>query len=174
MTTANDILIDAFARVHDLLPQLLGDLDTEALLWRPDAEANPIGWLAWHLLRVEDDHMAGVGELEQVYTRDGFAALFDLPWDASVIGYGQTSAEVGRFHVDGPALLVDYANAVHAQSEAVLGAMGEDDWARIVDRNWTPPVTAAARIVSVLGDITQHLGQIGYVKGLHERDHHNH
>lgn len=169
MTTATDILIDAFSRVHDHLPELLGGLDTEALLWRPDADANSIGWLAWHLLRVEDDHMAGVGEIEQVYTRDGFAGLFALPYPTDAIGYGQTSAEVGRFDVDGPALLIDYANAVHAQSEAVLGAMDDDDWARIVDRNWTPPVTAAARIVSVLGDITQHLGQIGYVKGLRER-----
>lgn len=171
MTTATEILMDAFGRVHDLLPQLLGDLDARALLWRPDADANSMGWLAWHLLRVQDDHMAGVGEIEQVYTRDGFAAMFDLPWDDSAIGYGQTSEEVGRFSVEGPDLLIDYANAVHAQTEAVLGALSNEDYARIVDRNWNPPVTAAARIVSVVGDITQHAGQIGYVKGLYARSH---
>ena len=39
----------------------------------------------------------------------------------------------------------------------------------MVDTNWDPPVTAAVRLVSVLGDVLQHLGQAGYVRGLAER-----
>ena len=40
------------------------------------------------------------------------------------------------------------------------------DYERIVDERWDPPVTAAVRLVSVIGDITQHVGQLSYVKGL--------
>ena len=47
--TATDILRDAFGRVAEDLPALLAGLDAETLLWRPDPEANSIGWLAWHL-----------------------------------------------------------------------------------------------------------------------------
>jgi hypothetical protein len=47
--------------------------------------------------------------------------------------------------------------------------MGEEDWGRVVDEHWDPPVTAAVRLVSVVNDITQHMGQIGYVRGMLER-----
>ena len=39
----------------------------------------------------------------------------------------------------------------------------------MVDTDWDPPVTAAVRLVSVLGDVLQHLGQAAYVRGLAER-----
>ncbi|HEU5108625.1 MAG TPA: DinB family protein, partial [Micromonosporaceae bacterium] len=28
------------------------------LRWTPGPAANPIGWLVWHLTRVQDDHVA--------------------------------------------------------------------------------------------------------------------
>ena len=39
----------------------------------------------------------------------------------------------------------------------------------VVDERWDPPVTAAVRLVSVVNDITQHLGQAAYVAGLLKR-----
>lgn len=44
-TTAARLLLDAFERVHEQVPTTLEDLGIEELLWRPDAEANSIGWL---------------------------------------------------------------------------------------------------------------------------------
>jgi hypothetical protein len=38
-----------------------------------------------------------------------------------------------------------------------------------VDPDWDPPVTASVRLVSVIDDITQHLGQASYVQGLAQR-----
>jgi len=52
---------------------------------------------------------------------------------------------------------------------SIVGGMHEADYATIVDRRWTPPVTAATRLVSVINDVTQHVGQAAYVKGLRER-----
>jgi hypothetical protein len=40
---------------------------------------------------------------------------------------------------------------------------------RIVDTRWNPPVTAAVRLVSVIGDTLQHSGQAAYVRGLASR-----
>lgn len=167
--TVTDVLRDAYGRIHEELPQLLDGLDAETLLWRPDADANSIAWLAWHLTRVQDDHLAGVGGVEQVWTGAGFAERFALPYPVDEIGYGHTSAEVGAFDVSDVALLLGYQDAVHAVTLAVLEAMDDADYARIVDEGWDPPVTAAARLVSVIGDAQAHLGQIGYVRGLAER-----
>jgi hypothetical protein len=35
-----------------------------------------------------------------------------------------------------------------------------------VDQSWDPPVTAGVRLISIVGDCLQHLGQAAYVKGL--------
>ena len=47
--------------------------------------------------------------------------------------------------------------------------VGISKLARVVDDAWDPPVTASIRLVSVLGDTLQHLGQAAYVKGLANR-----
>lgn len=168
-TTATDILIDAVERVHEELPGLLEGLDTAALTWRPDPDANPVGWLAWHLTRVQDDHLADVGNTEQVWTSQGFAQRFDLPYDRGAIGYGQSSQDVGAFTVPDATPLVDYHEQVHALTQQVLRRLTAQDYSRIVDRAWDPPVTAVVRLVSVVNDVTQHLGQIAYLRGMIDR-----
>jgi hypothetical protein len=39
----------------------------------------------------------------------------------------------------------------------------------VVDRRWDPPVTLGVRLVSILADDLQHLGQAAYVRGMAER-----
>ena len=69
-------------------------------------------------------------------------------------------------HVDDLQLLVDYHEAVHQLTLAYLDRADADELDRVIDRNWDPPVTAGVRIVSLVGDCLQHLGQAAYVKGL--------
>lgn len=166
MISVADILRDAFDRVHEQLPPLIEDLDEQALLWRPAEAANSIGWIAWHLTRVQDDHLAGVGHVDQAWTAKRFADRFALPYAAEDIGYGQDSDQVGLFYVDSPAPLIEYHNAVHELTVHVLDGLDDTSYARIVDHRWDPPVTAAVRLVSVIGDTMAHLGQIGYIRGL--------
>jgi len=111
-----------------------------------------------------------VGGIEQVYTAEGWADRFGLPYDDHAIGYGQSSDEVGAFVLDDPALLTGYHAAVHAMTLRVVEkGQAEDDLGRVVDKHWDPPVTAAVRLVSVASDTLQHVGQAGYLKGLVER-----
>jgi hypothetical protein len=35
-----------------------------------------------------------------------------------------------------------------------------------VDRRWDPPVTLGVRLVSILGDDLEHVGQAAYVRGI--------
>lgn len=166
--TPAQLLTDAFERVADAVPDLLDGLSDDDLAWRPDADANPVGWLVWHLLRVQDDHVADVAGLDQVWTAQGFASRFDVPYDVADHGYGHTSEQVGALRTSA-GLLVDYAAAVHRQTLGFLGGLGEADLDRVVDERWDPPVTLGARLVSVVNDDTQHLGQAAYVRGLLSR-----
>ena len=62
----------------------------------PTADANSIGWLIWHLTRVQDDHVAAAGGLTQVYLSQGWADRFGLPLHQTDIGYGHDTAQVAQ------------------------------------------------------------------------------
>lgn len=166
MSSPNEVLLDAFGRVRDELPDVVSGLTVAELLWRPDPDANHIAWLLWHLARVQDDHVAGVGEVEQVWSAGGWAGRFGLAYPDDALGYGHTSAQVGSFVLADSQLLTGYHAAVDAMTTEVVSDLDDAGLARVVDERWDPPVTAAVRLVSVVNDVCQHLGQASYVRGL--------
>jgi uncharacterized damage-inducible protein DinB len=168
MGTANDLIVDGLDRVRETVQQAVEGLDEDRLAFRPDADANSIAWLVWHLTRVQDDHISDVAGDEQIWTVGGWVQRFRLPFDVGAIGYGHSSAEVAA--VRAPAeLLAGYQDAVHKASVEYVATLDDDDYARVVDERWDPPVTLAVRLVSVLNDTTQHAGQAAYVRGIVDR-----
>lgn len=157
---------DAFGRVLELVEDITADLSIERSSYRPDPEANSIGWLIWHAARVQDDHVADLAGVDQVWPT--WRDRFGLPFEPSATGYGQSAEEVGQVRVGGD-LLAGYYRDVHAMTTDYLERLTAEELARVVDTNWDPPVTASVRLVSVIGDTTQHLGQAYYVRGLAER-----
>jgi hypothetical protein len=169
MTTSADLLADAFGRVQEAVHAAVEGLDAEQLSRRLDPEANSIAWLVWHLTRVQDDHVADVAGLEQVWTAEDWVKRFGLPLDPTAIGYGHTSEEVAAVRVEDPRLLLDYHDAVHRQTANYVRGLSDADYDRIVDRSWIPAVSLGVRLVSVLGDTLMHAGQAQYVRGVIER-----
>lgn len=165
---AIEVLVDAFGRVSDVVHSALDGLSVDTLAWRPDDSANSIGWLVWHLTRIQDDHVAGVAGTEQVYTSKGFAARFGLPFGDDDTGYGHSPDDVAAIRPES-ALLTEYFDAVHEATLGYLAGLRDSDLARVVDEAWDPPVTLAVRLVSVISDDLQHAGQAGYLRGLATR-----
>jgi hypothetical protein len=161
-----ELLRDAFGRVRELVEQQCADLDADVATLRLDPDANTPVWLLWHLARVQDDHVAALAGVEQAWAT--WRERFDLPFPAGDIGYGHDSDDVAAVQV--PASLVaDYHADVHALTLAYVDRLDADELARVVDERWDPPVTASARLVSVLGDTLQHLGQSAFVMGVADR-----
>jgi hypothetical protein len=145
--TPSELLIEAFSRVPETVERAVDGLSEDQLASRPGTGANTVGWLAWHIARGQDVQVADLAGTEQVWTADGWYDRFGLPFPAEALGYGMSQDDVGRVRASGE-LLTGYLRAVH-----------EDD-------AWDPPVTAGARLVSILDDCTQHAGQAGYARGL--------
>ncbi|MGB7962207.1 MAG: DinB family protein [Propionicimonas sp.] len=164
-----DLALDSLGRVHELIPAVIDGLCPADLTWRPDPHANPIGWLLWHLLRVEDDHLAHLGGIPQVWLTEGWCERFALPYPGTAHGFGMSWDEVSLFTVTDTTLLTGYAEAVSAQSSKILAALTEADFDRVVDTRFDPPVTLGVRLVSVIVETAQHIGQASYVRGLLER-----
>ena len=131
--------------------------------YRPDPGANSISWLIWHLSRIQDDHVADLAHVEQVWPE--WRERFGLPFGKWATGYGQGPQEVAEVRVGGD-LLGEYHRAVHELTMRYVDGITSAELDRVVDTRWDPPVTAAVRLVSVIGDTMQHLGQAAYVRGL--------
>ena len=168
MTAATDVLVDGLGRVQENVHAVVEGLSRDRLTARLDPDANSIAWLVWHLTRVQDDHVAGVAGTVQAWQADGWAERFALPFDVTDHGFGHTREQVAAVAVDG-ALLTAYHDAVHARSVDFLESLTDEALARVVDKRWDPPVTMAVRLVSVVDDCAQHVGQAAFVRGVLER-----
>ena len=163
---ANDIVNDAFGRLPGLVTAAVENLTPEQLRQAPAPGANTVGWLVWHLTRVQDSHVAELLETDQVYLQGDWAPRFGLKPDPSDIGYGHTAEQVAAVAPESSAALTAYYTAVHERTSSYLEGLKAADYDRVVDENWDPPVTVGVRLVSVLSDDLQHAGQAAYVRGL--------
>ncbi|MFC3349186.1 DinB family protein [Streptomyces echinoruber] len=163
---AKDILIDGYGRIREEVHAVVDGLTAEHLNARPAPGANSVAWLLWHLTRVQDDHVADAFGLEQVWLAQGWEKRFGLGLRRDDTGYGHSPAQVARVRVDSAGLLAGYHDAVHEQTLSALHGLSAKDLERIVDERWDPPVSLGVRLVSVLSDDLQHVGQAAYLKGL--------
>ncbi len=165
VTAARTVLIDSFKRIRDLVVDLTDGLTADHATYRPNDQANTIAWLLWHTARVQDDHVADLTGTAQVWER--WRDRFGLPFAPDATGYGQSAEEVGQLKADGERL-AGYHAEVHRVTLDYLQTLTTEELDRVVDTRWDPPVTASVRLVSVIGDALQHLGQAAYVRGLVE------
>ena len=177
---AISILEDGFGRVRESVERVVFGLSPARLVEQPSPETNSVGWILWHLTRITDDHFAALahtlGGAEAPAGRDfsmppgqlwaSWRTRIGTPYPEATTGYGHSPEEVAAFPRIEPQLLGDYQDAVHKRAVEILHGISAEDLGKIVDRRWDPPVTAAVRLVSILNDATQHVGQAAYVKGL--------
>jgi DinB superfamily len=164
-----ELLIELFGRIPDEIHTAVDGLSAAELAWAPAPGANTIGWLVWHLTRVQDDHVAGLLGSEQVWASGPWADRFGLERDRHDTGYGHRPAQVASVRPDGPATLIEYYEAVAARTGELLAGLTVVDLDRVVDERWDPPVTPGVRLVSIADDDIQHAGQAAYVRGLLRR-----
>jgi hypothetical protein len=117
---------------------------------------------------VQDDHVAGVADTDQVWIAQGWVDRFKLPFPPEAHGYGQSSKQVGQVKVAAD-LLLGYLDAVTEQTVSYLESLTDEDLPRIVDENWDPPVTLGVRLISLINDGMEHAGQAAFVRGIVER-----
>jgi len=160
------LLLELYGRIRPLAADAVDGLDAEQLREAPAPGANTIGWLVWHLARVQDHHVAELIGAEQVWARGEWAPRCGLEPDPSNTGYGHGPDEVRAVQPDGPDALLGYLDEVDARTKTMLDELGPDDLDRVVDRRWDPPVTLGVRLVSIADDCLQHVGQAAYVRGL--------
>ncbi|MBL3698145.1 mycothiol transferase [Leucobacter luti] len=160
-----EILIDLARRPLEAAEHLRGALTPELLNAHPHHD-NSIAWLLWHAAREIDEQLVALTGAASVAESGGFAVRFGLNVAPHELGYGHTPEQARGIVVRDADLLLEYLGAVVAAQVAYLETLDAADLSRIVDERWEPPVTLAARMVSMSCDAAEHVGQAAYVAGM--------
>ena len=161
----SEVLLDAFGRLPGSVRGAVKGLDASQLNHRPYADGNSVAWLIWHLARVEDAQVADVAGTPQAWIEDGWYGRLGLPLHQEDTGYGHTSEQVGLVRVSSGDELAGYYRDVHARTAAFVSGLTALQLDEVVDAAWDPPVTLGVRLVSILADVLEHVGQAAYLRG---------
>ena len=74
----NELLVELFGRVTEHVHEAVDGLDVDALVTPPSEQTNPIGWLVWHLTRVQDHHISEILHVDQVWVSGDWPGRFGL------------------------------------------------------------------------------------------------
>jgi uncharacterized damage-inducible protein DinB len=162
----NEVFLELYGRLPDLVRAAVDGLTPDELARPPAPGANTVGWLVWHLTRVQDDHVAEVAGRPQVWAEGDWAGRFGLDPATTDTGYGWSAEQVAALRPESADVLVAYHDAVAERTTAFLATLTDADLDRVVDERWDPPVTLGVRLVSVANDDLEHVGQAAYVRGI--------
>jgi hypothetical protein len=161
------LLLDLYGRVPPLASDAVGGLTTEQLTRAPASGTNPIGWLIWHIARLQDLEMSHRLGLDQLWVGGDWAGRFGLKPEPYNMGYGHAPADVAAVRPESADTVLEYLAAVQEErTVAFVSRVTPASLAEVIDRNWNPPVTLGVRLISIANDSLQHVGQASYVRGL--------
>ncbi len=160
----NEFIEDALNKEDEFLMEAVSDLTPQELAWRAGPEANPIGWILWHMFRVEDMWTQFFIQKQlEIWERDGWHQKFGLPTRDN--GFDHTSEQVVAFPALDLAELLKYGKAVRAQTLEYLRDLSPEDYS-LVPRERRPEMSVGAILRQIVGEFYQHQGHISYLKGL--------
>ncbi len=162
------LITDLCLRISQELETVLEGLTTDELNQQPRPDSNSIGWLAWHLTRSHDRNMSEIAGEEQLWIRDKWHLKFNRTPDPSETGYHHSPEEAAAFHSPDSATILEYHRAVVERIKGYIGSsLSETELER---DSYSPTFQTTSkvrrRLVSVLSDGFQHVGQAAYARGL--------
>ena len=163
------LVIAGYEQVARGLGRALEGLSVDDLNQQPKPDCNSIGWLAWHLTRVQDDHIADLMGETQLWIKDGWHAKFNRKADTKDTGFGNTPEEVTAFKSPEAQVLIEYNRAVLERTKRYFSSLSDSDLDRELNEpQFQPLPTVGVRLISVLADSLQHVGQMSYIRGLRQ------
>jgi hypothetical protein len=157
-----------FERISQELERILNGLTVDDLNKQPNNDCNSIGWLAWHLTRSQDRCNQALFEEEQIWIKDKWYSKFNRAADPRDSGFNHGTEDLTAFKSPDSEILIGYHSAVLKQSKHyIVSQLTESDLDRDLNNPKIPRMpTVSTRLVAVINDNLQHIGQMAYVRGL--------
>ena len=162
--TLNEFIVDALDKENGFLMDALDGLGPNELAWQPVADANSIGWILWHMVRVEDMWIQFFAQFQtELWETEGWHEKFGLPTRDN--GFGHTPEQVNNFPGVDLSEFLQYRAAVRQATLAYLDTLTPEDMER-VPRERRPEMSLGAMFRQIIGEMYQHVGHIAYLRGL--------
>jgi len=164
---ASDFAVNTLNETHAALMQALDGLTQEELMRQPQPEANSIAFTLWHIVRVEDWFFHYLFQrVPQIWEAEKWPEKLNLPDDPKVTGFGYSIEQVASFPAVQLQDLLAYGEAVRASSLDYIRNVDHAKFDEIVKSRLFGEVSIGALMGHVFVEIAEHIGQIGYIRGL--------
>jgi len=161
------LLARSFGRAQEVLDKATEGLTRAEIAWRAGPEANPAGFIIWHLSRVEDRMINDIIlQRAQVWTEGAWHEKLGLSEDPKVTGFNFTGEQVDAFPVLELEALLGYQRAVRQTTLAFINGLAESEFDRPVSHWHEKDIPLAALLGRTVVHVSQHAGQIDFIKGL--------
>ncbi len=151
------------------------DLTLDEMHWKPKHDANPIGFLFWHISRVEDRLMTYfVQGKQEIWINDKWYQKMKLSVEGTGLGY--SIDELDRFPKLDQNLLTEYFMIVRENTLKHLESISDESFDLVIDRVPFPEYEPATKYFQgftvgrafrqLIGELEQHFGQISYIRGI--------
>ena len=162
--TLNEFIVDALDKENGFLLEALDGLGPDELAWQPAADANSIGWILWHMVRVEDMWIQFFAQFQtELWETEGWHEKIGLPTRDN--GFGHTAEQVNNFPGVDLGEFLRYRASVRQATLAYLDTLTPEDMER-VPRERRPEMSLGAMFRQIIGEMYQHVGHIAYLRGL--------
>jgi|TARA_B100000959_G_scaffold237904_1_gene257547 hypothetical protein len=161
----NEYTANALERVHVFMGMAFADLTPEQLWYRPATEANSMAWVGWHLTRGLDRRVSDMDGGGQTWVEGRWYEKFGLPANPTDYGVGHTSEQVDTIRPSDAGLILGYYDDVYRRTLEFLASPAADDHDRALEGSGN---TLAEEMVGMATGNLQHVGQVGYIRGLIE------
>ncbi len=162
--TLNEFITDALEKENGFLIDALDGLTADEMSWQPAPDANSIGWILWHMVRVEDMWIQFFAQFQtELWEAEEWHEKFGLPTRDN--GFGHTTEQVNNFPGVDLEQFLQYRAAVRASTLAYLDTLSPDDM-ETVPRERRPEMSLGAMFRQIIGEMYQHVGHIAYLRGL--------
>jgi len=160
-------ILDTFEYMQQAVSTAVDGLNSDELTWCPGPGTNSIGFILWHQLRCEDIYVQNIIQgRPQVWVSDKWYEKLNLPESPQDVGYGYTAEQVAAFHVPELKDLLGYAEATRARTVEYLRATTPGKLDEVIQTTFLGELTIGQIFATLLCEITQHIGQIAYLRGL--------
>ena len=151
------------------LKRLVSDLTEQERREMPSETSHHIDFALWHASRAEDVLLNfGAKEADQLWEQDGWHERFDIA--VRDVGVGYSADQVKEMPSTPIELLLGYHEACREQTLEYISYV---DPAELDKRSpfealhrQLPDITKGGILAHVVVETAQHLGQIGYIRGI--------
>ncbi len=158
------LICEIYERISQVTEKALDGLGMDDLNKQPNPDCNSMGWLAWHLTRVQDRAISGLTGKEQIWIKNKWYSKFNRSDDPRDFGLRHSLEDLAAFKSPDVKIHLAYHHSVLEQTKRFISSLSKSD----LDRKINHPVypTVGAHVVGTISDNLQHAGQIAYVRGL--------